>query len=89
MSRKWLLQSPMLHTIALCVDDHSLHTSPVPRLESVPFVQILHYRSQTFVVVRLGEAFQGDGEASKEALVSIRNALRKIRLYGKEELGEH
>ncbi|KAF1866257.1 hypothetical protein Lal_00024260 [Lupinus albus] len=30
-----------------------------------------------------------DGEASKEALVSIRNALRKIRLYGKEELGEH
>ncbi|KAF1870791.1 hypothetical protein Lal_00039441 [Lupinus albus] len=30
-----------------------------------------------------------DGEANKEALVSIRNALRKIRLYGKEELGEH
>ncbi|KAF1883558.1 hypothetical protein Lal_00037319 [Lupinus albus] len=30
-----------------------------------------------------------DGEANKESLVSIRNALRKIRLYGKEELGEH
>ncbi|KAF1877166.1 hypothetical protein Lal_00015828 [Lupinus albus] len=30
-----------------------------------------------------------DGEANKESLVSIRNALRKIRLYGNEELGEH
>ncbi|KAF1899488.1 hypothetical protein Lal_00019616 [Lupinus albus] len=30
-----------------------------------------------------------DGEANKESLISKRNALRKIRLYGKEELGEH
>ncbi|KAF1866015.1 hypothetical protein Lal_00013695 [Lupinus albus] len=30
-----------------------------------------------------------DGETSKETLISIRNALKRIRLYEKKELGEH